>query len=112
MCSGWLKDSVVESIACSGAASPQWLPRPLQFHTPSRLLPASGGVRQSTGNFGSGVVMGISIKGLCRYLSFSLSLVWAQPLPCFFSENCLYVNLAYLTCINNVLSGLSGNDQK
>ena len=60
---------------CSGAASPQWLPHPFQFHTPSRLLPASGGVRQSPGNFGSGVVMGISIKGLCRYLSFSLSLV-------------------------------------
>ena len=33
----------MESIACSGAASPQWMPRPFQFHSPSRLLLPSGG---------------------------------------------------------------------
>ena len=39
MCSGWLKDSVVEYIACSGAASPQWMPRPFQFHSLTILVP-------------------------------------------------------------------------
>ena len=39
MCSGWLKDSVVEHIVCSGAASPQWMPRPFQFHSLTILAP-------------------------------------------------------------------------
>ena len=39
MCSGWLKDSVVEYIAYSGAASPQWMPRPFQFHSLTILAP-------------------------------------------------------------------------